>query len=113
MNVRLATNVLEKLGAEYEVAEDGRQSLELLRKGNWDLVLLDLHMPFHDGYEVAKRIRDPDSDIPCKDVPILAMTADASQETAQRIREAGMNDCLTKPFKLHDLARRAFTLIQG
>lgn len=113
MNVRLATKVLEKLGADYEVAEDGRRSLELLRQGNWDLVLLDLHMPFHDGYEVAKRIRDPDSDIPCKDVPILAMTADASQETAQRIREAGMNDCLTKPFKLHDLARRAFTLIQG
>jgi len=112
MNVRLATKVLEKLGAEYEVAEDGRQSLELLRKGNWDLVLLDLHMPYHDGYEVAERIRDPASDIPCKDVPILALTADASLETARRTRDAGMDDCLTKPFKLHDLALRASALIR-
>lgn len=112
MNVRLATKVLEKLGAEYEVAEDGRQSLDLLRKGSWDLVLLDLHMPYHDGYEVAERIRDPASDIPCKDVPILALTADASLETARRTRDAGMNDCLTKPFKLHELASRASALIR-
>ncbi|MEN9354016.1 MAG: hypothetical protein RL318_1341 [Fibrobacterota bacterium] len=112
MNVRLASQVLRKLGAQFEVAEDGRQSVELLRQGGWDLVLLDLHMPYLDGYEVARLIRDPKSDIPCKDVPILALTADASAETAQRTLLAGMNDCLTKPFRLPELAKRASALVR-
>jgi len=112
MNVLLATRVLHQLGAEFEVAEDGRRSLELLEKGGWDLVLLDIHMPFHDGYEVARRVRDPSSPIPCKQVPILALTADASEDARARALEAGMNDLLTKPFRMHDLARRAGGLIE-
>jgi signal transduction histidine kinase/CheY-like chemotaxis protein len=112
MNVRLATQVLDRLGALYAVAEDGGQSLERLREGGWDLVLLDLHMPIHDGFEVARRVRDPHSDIPCKQVPILALTADASPETIDRIREAGMDDIMTKPFRLSMLSERIHGLIQ-
>jgi signal transduction histidine kinase/CheY-like chemotaxis protein len=112
MNVRLASQVLRKLGADFEVAEDGRQALALLRQGPWDLILLDLHMPYHDGYEVARQIRDPESDIPGKQVPILALTADASEATLHRTKQVGMNDCLTKPFKLSELAHRAYALIQ-
>lgn len=111
MNVLLATRVLRQLGAEFEVAEDGRRSLELLENGGWDLVLLDIHMPYHDGYEVARRVRDPSSRIPCKQVPILALTADASDETRAKALEAGMDDLLTKPFRMQELARRAGCLV--
>lgn len=111
MNVLLATRVLRQLGAEFEVAEDGRRSLEMLERGGWDLVLLDIHMPYHDGYEVARRVRDPSSSIPCKQVPILALTADASDETRAKALEAGMDDLLTKPFRMRELARRAGHLV--
>lgn len=111
MNIRLATQVLKRLGADFAVAEDGQQSLDRLKDGSWDLILLDLHMPIHDGYEVARRIRDPASNIPCKDVPILALTADASDEALQKTRAAGMDALLTKPFRLAELATQAKALL--
>jgi CheY-like chemotaxis protein len=95
------------------VAEDGRQSLEKLAMGGWDLVLLDLHMPYHDGYEVARQVRDPSSAIPCKQVPILALTADASDEARDKAYAAGIDDLLTKPFRLPELARRADRLVNS
>ena len=112
MNIHLASRVLHQLGADFEVAEDGRQALEKLTQGGWDLVLLDIHMPFFDGYEVAQQVRDPASSILCKQVPILALTADASDETRSKALEAGMDDILTKPFRLPELARRASQLIR-
>lgn len=111
MNIRLATQVLKRLGADFAVAEDGQQSLDRLKDGSWDLILLDLHMPIHDGYEVARRIRDPASNIPCKNVPILALTADASDEALQKTRAAGMDALLTKPFRLSELANQAKALL--
>ena len=112
MNIHLASRVLHQLGADFEVAEDGRQALEKLTQGGWDLVLLDIHMPFFDGYEVAQQVRDPASSILCKQVPILALTADASDETRSKALAAGMDDILTKPFRLPELARRASQLIR-
>ncbi len=113
MNIFLAARVLRDLGADLEVAEDGRRSLEMLARGGWDLVLLDLHMPYHDGYEVAQQVRDPGSAIPCKQVPILALTADASDEARVKALEAGVDDLLTKPFRLSELARRASRLVNS
>jgi signal transduction histidine kinase/CheY-like chemotaxis protein len=113
MNILLATRVLLRLGADLEVAEDGRQSLEKLERGGWDLVLLDIQMPFHDGFEVARQVRDPASAIPCKKVPILALTADASDETRAKALEAGIDDLLTKPFRLRELALRASLLVKS
>jgi len=112
MNIHLASRVLRQLGADFEVAEDGRQALEKLEQGGWDLVLLDIHMPFFDGYEVAQQVRDPASAIPCKQVPILALTADASSEMRTKALGAGMDDLLTKPFRLSELAQRASRLIR-
>jgi signal transduction histidine kinase/CheY-like chemotaxis protein len=111
MNVLLAARVLSKLGANFEVAKDGRQSLEKLEQGGWDLVLLDIQMPFHDGFEVARQVRDAASAIPCKQVPILALTADASVGTRDKALAVGVNDVLTKPFRLRELARRASLLV--
>ncbi len=111
VNIRLATQVLKTLHAEFDVAEDGGKALELLRSTRYDLVLLDLHMPVHDGFEVARQIRDPASDIFHKDVPILALTADAFEETRRKALLAGMDDFLPKPFRIVDLADRALRLV--
>jgi len=111
VNIRLATQVLTTLNAEFDVAEDGGKALELLRTNRYDLLLLDLHMPVKDGFEVAQEIRDPKSDIPDHDIPILALTADAFEETKRKAMEAGMDDFLPKPFRIVDLADRALRLV--
>jgi CheY-like chemotaxis protein len=112
INVRLATQVLQKLGATWDVAEDGGKAIDLLRQHSYDLVLLDLHMPVMDGFDVIRVIRDPNGGTQNPKVPVLALTADAFEETRLRTLEAGMDDFLPKPFRLVDLADRASRLIQ-
>lgn len=111
VNIRLATQVLTTLNAEFDVAEDGGKALEFLRANRYDLLLLDLHMPVKDGFEVALEIRDPDSNVLNHDIPILALTADAFEETKRRALEAGMDDFLPKPFRIVDLADRVSRLV--
>lgn len=113
MNVRLASLVLDRLNATYDIAEDGGQAMEHLNRRAYDLVLLDLHMPVLDGYQVAQAIRDVQGIVVSKQVPILALTADASEETRQRTLAAGMDDFLAKPFRPSELAHRARTLGMG
>ena len=111
MNIRLATQVLRQLKVGFDVAEDGGQALELLRARRYDLLLLDLHMPVKNGFEVAREIRDPTSDISDKQLPILALTADAFEETRLKTQEAGMDDFLSKPFRIAELADRILRLV--
>jgi len=113
MNVRLASLVLDRLNATYDIAEDGGQAMERLHRRAYDLILLDLHMPVLDGYQVAQAIRDVQGVVVNKQVPILALTADASEETRQRTLAAGMDDFLAKPFRPSELAHRARTLGMG
>lgn len=80
-------------------------------RNHYDLLLLDLHMPVKDGFEVAQAIRDPKSHVPNKRIPILALTADAFEETRRRTTDAGMDDFLSKPFRIVELADRILRLV--
>jgi len=113
VNIKLATQVLSRLHAQFDVAEDGIKALDLLCRNHYDLLLLDLHMPGKDGFEVAQAIRDPASHVPNKRIPILALTADAFEETRQRALQAGMDDFLSKPFRIIDLCDKALRLVHG
>jgi signal transduction histidine kinase/ActR/RegA family two-component response regulator len=113
VNIKLATQVLSRLHAQFDVAEDGIKALDLLCRNHYDLLLLDLHMPGKDGFEVAQAIRDPTSHVPNKRIPILALTADAFEETRQRALQAGMDDFLSKPFRIIDLCDKALRLVHG
>lgn len=81
------------------MAENGEIAVNKVARSDgayYDLVLMDLQMPVMDGYEAARCIRrlyDPEH----ANVPIIAMTADAFDENAQKAGEAGMNACITKP----------------
>lgn len=112
LNVRLATQVLTRLGVEHAVAYDGQAALELLAQESFDIVLLDLHMPRRSGFEVASSLRCSNPPHPLHDIPILALTADASEETRRRTREAGMDDFLAKPFHLPELEERLRRLLR-
>lgn len=82
-------------GATVSVAGDGRQALEQLHAGHFDLVLMDIQMPVMDGYEATLHIRSqPEHDC----LPIIAMTAHAMALDRKKCLEVGMNDYIAKPF---------------
>ena len=99
-NREIGQILLQDCGLEVDLAEDGIQALEMVRKRHYDLVLMDMQMPHMDGLEATRHIRlMPDY----AGVPILAMTANAFSEQRDQCLEAGMNDFLTKPADPHAL----------
>ncbi len=88
---------LESLGHRVSLAENGLRAVELCREEKFDLVLMDVQMPEMDGYAAAREIRS--SKTPNADVPILALTANAENDTRAHCLQAGMNDVLTKPIR--------------
>jgi signal transduction histidine kinase/ActR/RegA family two-component response regulator len=98
VNRKVITALLGKLGLTVEVAEDGRQALEVLARGlQPDLVLMDIQMPVMDGLAATREIRRQELEGGRPPLPILALTAGAFEEDRQHCLEAGMNDFLTKP----------------
>gem|GEM_PF-747363 len=97
MNQFVMTKLLKKWLADITIAENGLQAIEMLEKEKFDLVLMDLHMPEMDGYEAALQIRDKNSTVLMHDVPVIALTADITPETRQKVMDSGMNDFITKP----------------
>ncbi len=94
INRLVAIEILKDIGLEPEVAIDGVQAVGMLERNEYDLILMDMQMPLMGGVEATQAIRN----IPGrKDVPIVAMTANAFLEDKERCLSAGMNDFLTKP----------------
>ncbi len=100
----IATN-LELAGFFVESAADGREALEKIEAVMPDIVLLDLMMPFMDGYEVARRIRGHQNPT-IANVPIIILTAKGETEDKLRGFEAGADDYITKPFGPQELLAR-------
>ncbi|MDQ1089248.1 PAS domain-containing hybrid sensor histidine kinase/response regulator [Siphonobacter sp. SORGH_AS_1065] len=96
MNRRYVCGLLDKQGYTYEIAIDGQMAVQMLYQQKYDLVLMDIQMPFLDGYEATIIIRSTNN--VNKDVPIIALTASAMKEQTDHSLEVGMNDFLTKPF---------------
>jgi CheY-like chemotaxis protein len=96
INQQIATELLEDAGAQVTVANNGREAVELLLANptGFDLVFMDLQMPEMDGHQATIAIRN---DARFTDLPIIAMTAHASQEERARCLAEGMNDHITKP----------------
>ena len=103
INQKVILRQMEVLGYAVEVAADGGEALRLWREGHYGLLLSDLHMPVMDGYALATAIREEETRrgvAPSERMPILALTANALRGEANRAREAGMDDYLTKPLAL-------------
>ena len=93
--------VLDKLGHEAVFKEDGDGAVRAMQQHEFDVVLMDLHMPGMDGFAAARAIRSMPS--PRGRVPIIALTADAFQASRDLARQAGMDGFLTKPAHLPQL----------
>ena len=99
LNVIVAKGLLEKKQFEVVTAENGRKAVELVEnfpEYYFDAVLMDIRMPVLDGIGAARELRALDRE-DVKDLPIIAMTANAGEEDRKQTREAGMNEHLAKP----------------
>ena len=99
MNQKLVLQVLKRLGYQAKVADDGKKALDMLQETAFDVILMDIQMPVMDGYETTRQIRSRFN----KTVPIIAMTAHALASEQEECLKAGMNDFLSKPFKMEEL----------
>jgi len=101
MNQRLAQVMLAKAGYQMEIADNGRIAVEKYTADpeRYDLIFMDLHMPEMDGLESTKVLRHRGY----KEIPIIAMTADAMKEDRDRCLEAGMNDYIAKPIRREEV----------
>ncbi|OUD16210.1 ATP-binding protein [Thioflexithrix psekupsensis] len=102
-NQLIAKVMLQKLGGHIMIANHGQEALDLLAQHTFDLILMDVQMPILDGYQTTRRIRENNT-THYATIPIIAMTANASNSDFESCIRSGMNDFLTKPITLDALA---------
>lgn len=108
INTDIAMTILDIFGCKVDHAENGKEAVELFafsKPDEYSVILMDIQMPFMDGYEATRRIRALKRD-DAKTVPIIAMTADAFEDARQKAYDAGVDDYLTKPLNPKELKRR-------
>ena len=107
LNQEIAVVILEEAGFVVEIADDGNIAVEKMaaaKPGQYDLVLMDIQMPMMNGYEATKRIRAMESTY-CRQIPIIAMTANAFEEDKALALQAGMNDYIAKPIQIDKMLK--------
>ncbi len=110
INRLYAKTILKNWNCTTETAENGLVAVEKLKGRTFDVVLMDVQMPVMDGYEATKAIRMMSP--PLRDIPIVALTANATKVDVEKCLAAGMNDYLPKPFTPDDLYRKLFNELQ-
>ncbi|MDO9156187.1 MAG: response regulator, partial [Sediminibacterium sp.] len=102
MNQLLATKMFKKIGYIIEIANNGKEAVEMTAKYDYDLVFMDIHMPEMDGIEATEKILNSGKEkIPI----IIAMTANAVKEAEAEYLALGMKDIVTKPFTIEQLRK--------
>jgi PAS domain S-box-containing protein len=106
INQQLVIEMLKNLHCHYHLAENGQEALNVLKShtGSFDLILMDCQMPLMNGYDATKHIRANENGLFDKDIPIIALTANAMKGDDIKCLDAGMNDYLAKPFLSEQLA---------
>ena len=103
VNQKLASIALKRLGYTIDIANHGREALEMLEQKPYDLLLMDIQMPEMDGLTATQHIRRDFP--PTKQPHIVAVTANATLQDKQACLDAGMDDYISKPFKITELVQ--------
>lgn len=108
INQMITKKILNKMGLYCDVVDNGEDAVEQVKAVNYDIVLMDIHMPGISGLEATKIIRTFN-----KEMPIFALTAVTLEDKMQEFGEAGFNDIISKPFKQEDFEKKLFTVLSG
>jgi CheY-like chemotaxis protein/anti-sigma regulatory factor (Ser/Thr protein kinase) len=109
INLEIAIYMLDAYEIESDTAINGEQALERVREKDYDFILMDHMMPVMDGIEATKRIRQLSG--PVKDVPIIALTANAISGNEQMFKEAGFDAFISKPIEEDALAKTLLRIL--
>lgn len=112
INQFMLSKMLKDWNVNVDLADNGTSVIERMKENNYDLILMDTHMPGLNGYQTARMIR-MDFDEPKRSVPIISLSAAAYEHEHQEALSAGMNDVLPKPFEPHQLHEKISKLING
>ena len=107
LNVEIATEVLRMTGLDVDCATDGAEAVDCMAEcedGYYDMIFMDIQMPRLNGYDATRAIRAMNRPY-CKQIPIIAMTANAFAEDVQAAKTVGMNEHIAKPLDMNALAR--------
>ena len=114
MNREIAEAILAGYGFVVDKAENGAVAVEMVKQApaeTYDCILMDVQMPVMNGYEATKCIRALDNP-ELKNIPILAMTANAFEEDRRSALECGMNGFVSKPIEIDELSRALENVLQ-
>lgn len=103
LNQVLIKSLLEKLGHSVLIAKTAKEAITMIDETPFDLVFMDIYLPDMNGYEATRLIKARQSDALNASVPIIALTANVSDEDKQSCLDAGMDDYISKPIKLSQL----------
>ncbi len=106
-NQLLILGLLDESGIEIEIANNGKEAVDMFRANNFALILMDIQMPVMNGYEATALIREQNEEI-----PIIALTANAMSEDIEKTIEAGMNTHLGKPLNMHSFYKTLFQFLE-
>ncbi|MBE9469413.1 MAG: response regulator [Bacteroidetes bacterium] len=112
INQLFVATLLKKIQINVDVANNGKIAIEKFKDNNYDLILMDLHMPEMDGYETTQYIRN-NFDINKKNIPIIALTAAAIKGEKEKCLNIGMNDYISKPFKQNIFFKKISTFLSN
>jgi CheY-like chemotaxis protein/nitrogen-specific signal transduction histidine kinase len=103
INQLVAKELLENMGLRVSVASNGEEAVEMVKTAQFDAVLMDIQMPGMDGYQASAQIRQ-NQNKNALHLPIIAMTANAMESDRQKALDAGLNDYISKPVDVKQLA---------
>ncbi|MDW7731902.1 MAG: response regulator [Methanolobus sp.] len=110
VNMELAVCLLEYNGYDVAKAMDGEQALQLVKERDFDLILLDIQLPGMDGLELLRIIKDMERK---RDIPVIALTANAMAGDEEKYLAAGCAAYIAKPFDTHEFSKIVARFVSG
>jgi CheY-like chemotaxis protein len=111
INQFVTASFLKNWGLKTDIANNGQEALDLLMVRDYDICLMDLHMPVLDGLETVREFRKKEKPPRNKNLPIIALTANAFSDTKKEVLDSGMNDFTSKPINQDELFGKMKTLL--